>query len=192
MRWGLFSAAAVALGLTPSVSLAQAPRSVAPQAAPKAWLDYAAMVSEQVQARLESDDPAAQRLRDYLNQLPGADTPDGVRLKLAFWIDADGVVTRVDVPLFAHPEPGADLNAILVGQKLSEAPPKDMILPLRLTVQFEPKDEPKPRPQAWNSPWAGAAGAIRIGYGASTKGDRTACATREAPRPGGVEPTNRT
>lgn len=159
----LLSVAAVAPGLAPGAALAETPRSVAPQAAPQAWRDYAAVVSEQVQARLAGDDPAAQRLRDYLNQLPGAATSSGVTLKIAFWIDADGMVTRVDFPVFVHPEPNDDLKALLVGVRLPEAPPKDMVLPLRLTVQLRPKD--RTESPAWNGRWTKAAATVRVSYG---------------------------
>lgn len=140
----LLSAVAVALGLAPAAGQAAEPRSVAPHAAPAAWIAYAQLVSEAVQARLAADDPAAVRLHAYLDQLPGVGQPEGVTLTIAFWVDAAGSISRIDFPPFVQAEPDADLNALMVGLKLPQAPPKDMLLPLRLAIQLKPKDTPKP------------------------------------------------
>jgi hypothetical protein len=147
----LLSALAVTLGLAPGAAPAETPRSVPRHAAPQAWLDYARLVTEQVTARFGGDDPTAMRLRDYLEQLPGAAGPDGITLPIAFWIDGAGAISRIDFPPFVHPQPNDDLKALMLGYRLPEAPPKGMLLPLRLGIQFKPKEgaaqppEPQPR-----------------------------------------------
>lgn len=107
--------------------------------APPAWIAYAQIVSATVQGRLDSDDPLAQRLRAYLQQLPGAGQADGATLKIAFWIDPAGKITRIGYAPFAQAQPNDDLQALLVGQTLSQAPPKGMLLPLRLSLHIKPK-----------------------------------------------------
>ena len=107
--------------------------------APPAWIAYAQIVSTNVQARLDSDDPLALRLRAYLQQLPGAAQADGATLKIAFWIDPAGKISRIDYPLFAQAQPNDDLQALLVGQNLPPAPPQGMLLPLRLSLHIKPK-----------------------------------------------------
>lgn len=107
--------------------------------APPAWIAYAQIVSTIVQGRLDSDDPLALRLRAYLQQLPGAAQADGATLKIAFWIDPAGKITRIDHLPFAQAQPNDDLQALLVGQSLPQAPPQGMLLPLRLSLHIKPK-----------------------------------------------------
>jgi len=101
--------------------------------APPAWIAYAQTVSTAVHGRLESDDPAALRLRAYLQHLPGA-ASDGAVLKVAFWIDPAGRITRIEHALFAQAQPNDDLQTLIVGQTLPGAPPRGMLLPLRLSI----------------------------------------------------------
>jgi hypothetical protein len=167
----LFSALAVALGLAPGAVRAETPRSVAPQVAPQAWLGYARLVSEQVSARISSEDAAATRLRDDLNQQSGAGEPDGVTLRIAFWIDHAGTISRVDFPLFAQAQSNDDLKSLMVGTKLPQAPPKNMLLPLRLAVHVKPMSKltPTPKPQAWTDRRSEElkAATVRLSYTAS-------------------------
>ncbi len=117
--------------------------------APAAWIAYAQQVSDEVQARLAGDDPVAVRLRSYINQLPGADDTDGAALNIAFWINASGKITKIDHALFAQKQPNEDLQALMVGLATSDAPPKGMLLPLRLSIRVKPKPQaPSSRPAA--------------------------------------------
>ena len=97
-----------------------------------------------------------------MNQLPGADRPDGVTLQIAFWIDADGVITRIAYPPFAHRDPNDDLKALMVGLQLPDHPPRDMLLPLRLAIVVKPKEAPKP--QAWRAPWPKPSIHVQVTY----------------------------
>ncbi|WCM25943.1 hypothetical protein NDN01_18200 [Sphingomonas sp. QA11] len=121
-------------------------RQVGAGQAPAAWIAYAGHVSDAVQARLASDDPIAVRLHNYLDQLPEAGKGDGAVLKIAFWINSKGKVTRIDHGLFAQSQPNDDLDALLVGLDLSAAPPKAMLLPLRLSIRIKPAPRPVPSP----------------------------------------------
>lgn len=116
-----------------------AARTVLPTQAPPSWIAYAQIVSATVQARLDGDDPAAIRLRARLQQWPGAGGADGAVLKLALWIDRTGRITRIDHAPFAQPQPDDDLRSLVVGQTMSEAPPRGMLLPLRLSLRITPK-----------------------------------------------------
>ena len=83
--------------------------------------------------------PAAVRLRTYLDSVrPALDQPSPP-LEIKFWIDGDGVVTRVAFEAFSQPAPGDDLRMLLVGRQLSIRPPADM--PLRCGSLF-----------SWNPP----------------------------------------
>jgi hypothetical protein len=134
----LLASFAAIVGLSPAASSAAPPASVSPQAAPAAWVAYAGLVNQAITGQLGGADPAAVRLRDYLNQIPGANPDGGFRLPIQVWIDAKGVITKIDFTPFAHPEPDTDLRALLVGHRLSQAPPKNILLPIRLSIGLEP------------------------------------------------------
>ncbi|WEK02136.1 MAG: hypothetical protein P0Y59_10805 [Candidatus Sphingomonas phytovorans] len=140
----LASGLTAALCLLSGAAHAGQPRTIAPGAAPQAWLAYAQTVSDAVHTRLTGDDPAAVRLRDYMNQLPGGADAEGAALRIAFWIDGKGRITRIDHALFAQTQPNDDLQTLLVGIELPAPPPKGMLLPLRLGVQIKLKPRPEP------------------------------------------------
>ncbi len=137
---GLLPAAGALAGALGGVGTASA-QHIDSAHAPAAWIAYAQQVSDAVQARLAGDDPVAVRLRTYLNQLPGAGDTDGIALKIAFWIDGRGRITRIDHTPFAHAQPNEDLQALLGGQTMPHAPPKGMLLPLRLSIGVKPKPQ---------------------------------------------------
>ncbi|WP_165189831.1 hypothetical protein [Caulobacter soli] len=140
MRRLLASLAAV-VGLSPATPTLAGP--VSPQAAPAAWVAYAGLVNQAITDQLGRSDPAAVRLRDYLDQISRPAADSRLQLPLLVWIDRQGVISKVDFALFAHPEPNADLQALLVGHRLSQAPPKGMLLPVRLSIGLEPAPESK-------------------------------------------------
>lgn len=131
-----FATLAAAIGLlVPSTA---SPQSVPSQAAPQQWLAYADIVNQAVTSRLTGADPIAVRLRAYLDQIPGPTADAGVRLPIQVWIDGKGVVTKVDFAPFAQEKPNADLHALLTGLHLSKAPPRKMLLPIRMTISLDP------------------------------------------------------
>ena len=132
VRWLAVLAGA---GIAPGVA-----QSVAPSAAPIKWVRYAETVTVTITGWLQADNETAARLRAYLDATrPAPDRPTAA-LVLRVWIDGDGTVSRIDFPLFAHPEPNADLRALLVGQRIPVAPPRDMLLPLRIAVSLQNPD----------------------------------------------------
>ncbi|KAB2850074.1 MAG: hypothetical protein F9K41_16870, partial [Sphingopyxis terrae] len=68
-----------------------------------------------------------------------------VTIKTDCWIERDGKISRIDYPAFTHAEANADMQALIVGQQLAAAPPRDMLLPLRIAVQLDaPASAPAP------------------------------------------------
>lgn len=132
----LLTTLAAIVGVLPSAP--NAATALSPRAAPAAWVAYAGLVNQTIIDQLGGSDPAAVRLRDYLDQLPDPTIDSRAQLPIRIWIDGRGVISKVDFAPFAHPEPTADLRALLLGQRLPMAPPKDMLLPLRLSIGLEP------------------------------------------------------
>lgn len=140
MRKWLFWTSA-ALGVAPAALGAAAPQAVSPDAAPPGWLAYAEMTSLRIQARLESDEPAALRLRAYVLQSPDGGKPAGMDLKIAVWLDDSGTITRINHTPLGEAQVNEDLEALFLGLRMAEAPPTNMLLPLRLAVHIRPTQQ---------------------------------------------------
>ncbi len=142
----LFSTLAAVVGFSPLAAGAATPAAVSTQAAPAAWVAYAGQVNQAITSQLGGPDPAAVRLRNYLGQIPGPLADGHLQLPVRVWVNGQGVITKIDFTPFAHPEPNADLQALLVGHRLPQAPPKAMLLPIRLSIGLEPGPTPAASP----------------------------------------------
>lgn len=130
--------ASALVGGAAAASAPVAAQSVAPEEAPPEWLAYAETATRTVTGSLQATSEQATRLRVYLDATrPAPDQPTAPVL-LKIWINAGGVVSRIDHAPFAHAEANADMSALIVGQKLPASPPKNMLLPLRVLIQLPP------------------------------------------------------
>ena len=156
MRWlaALIGASAVATSPV-------AAQSVSPSAAPAAWVRYAEETTRTITDWLEADSETAARLRTYLDATRPAPDQPTAPLVLKLWIGRDGTVSRIDFPPFAHPEPNADLRALIEGGRLTAVPPEDILLPLRILVELPPVSETDPH--AAGAPGMNAPAADRPG-----------------------------
>lgn len=128
---------AAVVGASLAVTAPATAQTVAPSAAPAEWVRYAESATTTISGWLEEDGEAATRLRAYLHETrPVADQPTPPLL-LKVWIAPDGAVERIEFTPFAHEAPNADLRGAIVGRRLA-APPREMLLPLRLSIQLEP------------------------------------------------------
>lgn len=114
------------------------PAAPSPAQPPAAWVRYAELAGRTFPAWLDEPTPAAARLRDYLDGLRADGRGQDVVLPLSVWVAPDGAVSRVVFPVFAQPEPNADLQAVLVGRKLPQPPPAGLPFPMRLQLRIAP------------------------------------------------------
>lgn len=131
----------LASALVGGAAAASAPvvaQSVAPEEAPSEWLAYAETATQTVTGWLQATSEQATRLRVYLDATRPAPDQPTTPVLLKIWIDAGGVVSRIDNAPFAHAEANADIRALIVGQKLPASPPRNMLLPLRVLIQLPP------------------------------------------------------
>ncbi len=113
-------------------------QTVTPSAAPAEWVRYAEGATATITEWLQAEDETATRLRGYLDRTrPSADQATAP-LQIKIWVDAEGAVSRIDFPPFAHEEANADLRAVIVGRRLAGPPPQGMLLPMRIAVQLDP------------------------------------------------------
>lgn len=133
-RW---TAALVGAGLASTAPAAAQGVTPADQA-PVEWVRYATSATEAVTGLLQAESEAAVRLRAYLDATRPAPDQPTAPLLIKIWVEANGVVSRIDHAPFAHPQPNADLRALLVGAALPGTPPRDMLLPLRILIQLPP------------------------------------------------------
>lgn len=133
---------AATLGLSVSATTALAQRQVSPEAAPVAWVAYAEAVNSKVVEWLRGEDEAAVRLRAYVDGLRPVADQSSPPIVLQLWVDAKGVVSRVEFTPFAHEAANTDLRGLLLDRAVGATPPRGMLLPLRLAVQLDPAPEP--------------------------------------------------
>lgn len=133
---GLMARLALTVGLGGALhgqAMAAGPVSV--EQAPAAWLAYAKDATASVTTWLNGDAPPAPRMRDALMALhPNTDQPPPT-LVLSLWVLPAGVISRVEAKSTGDAQADADLRALLLGRQLP-APPKGMLLPMRLGIQL--------------------------------------------------------
>lgn len=121
------------------VSIASAETTVSPANAPPSWGQFAKLVRYRFEEGLSSDDPISSRFRVYLKAQAGAsDGPPDI-LTVAVWIKPDGTIERVSFPPFGDAGATKDLTKILTTQKIGEAPPRDLMQPIRLRFKLAPR-----------------------------------------------------
>ena len=104
---------------------------------------YAETATQSITAWLEEDSEPATAFRAYLHQTRPAEDQPTPPLVLKVWIKPDGRVDRIDFTPLADESANANLRAAIVGRTLGSAPPRGMLLPLRLAIQLE-AGEPAP------------------------------------------------
>jgi hypothetical protein len=114
-----------------------AAQTVPPSAAPAEWVRYAEAATATITGWLEAEDETATRLRGYLDRTRAADDQPTPPIQIKIWIGPDGVVSRIEFPPFAHEEANNDLRNLIVGHRLSAAPPADMLQPVRIVIQLD-------------------------------------------------------
>lgn len=133
LAWKLASAIGIGAAAAPAPAFAQ---SVSPQEAPAEWLAYASYATTTITKWLEVTSETGARLRAYLDATrPSLDQPTAPLL-IKVWIDANGMVSRIDYAPFAHAEANADIKTLIVGGQLGASPPEDILLPLRIVLQL--------------------------------------------------------
>jgi hypothetical protein len=132
-RWlGRLVLALASLG----VSIAGA-RSAPPQAPSGDWLRYAGLLGEAVRLSLDGTGPEAERVRADLEALAAQSPASTSAMPVKVWVAPNGVITRADAPMLKD-EAANDLQSLLVGRAIGEAPPKGLPFPIRLKVDLKP------------------------------------------------------
>lgn len=114
--------------------------------APQAWIAYAQRVSQQLYTALGSDDIRAQRFRAFFErwvqtyggtipvnaEAPPPDHPllPPPTLLVLVWLDRSGAVTRVGFDKLGDDEAVANLESLMLAQKVGAAPPRGMKQPV--------------------------------------------------------------
>ena len=138
VRRVIISTGCVALIAGCFVSPAAAQTTVSPANAPPTWAQFAKLVKYRFEEGLSSDDPISARFRVYLKAQAGASDGPPDTLTVAIWIKPDGAIERVSFPPFGDAGATKDLTKILTGAKIGEAPPADLVQPIRLRFKLTP------------------------------------------------------
>ncbi|WP_447725918.1 hypothetical protein [Sphingomonas koreensis] len=118
--------------LVPGLAAAQ---SVAPSAAPAAWVRYAEASTSTISAWLQEDGEAPARLRACLDEAR-IDRGGPIEIQISLWLKPDGRIERLRFPALAHAQANAELQNAILNRNLG-TPPQGMLLPMRIAVQLE-------------------------------------------------------
>lgn len=138
-HWGKAALAAF-LGLLGIYGSAPA-ESVPVDVAPPAWVAYAERVSTSFRAALEGPTEPAQRFHRFLEQRAQPDVASGVAdvpvvLSIRAWFNASGKVMRIEFAPLGDAQADADLRALLLAQKVGQAPPHGMRQPISVRLSL--------------------------------------------------------
>ncbi len=144
-RWrGLaerLSMSAIILGIIAIPSLGQSLGSnyISAAEAPPSWGQFSKLVKYRFESWIGANDPIANRLRAYLARHAGQDDGPPRTLEVRAWVDPDGTIERVSFPPLNNAQADADLHTILKRGNVGEAPPPEMLQPLRLRFSLNSK-----------------------------------------------------
>jgi hypothetical protein len=136
-RWGgrALSALLGLFGLAGGFAEAKPP--AAPTTPPAEWVAYATKATQMLAEQLNGKDDPAPAFRAALDATKPAPDQPVPPLMLKIWIDPAGALSRVDHTPFTDPQADADLSILLIGRQLGP-PPRDMLQPIRLSIQLAP------------------------------------------------------
>ncbi len=107
--------------------------------APPSWGQFSKLVKYRFVSWIGANDPVANRLRAYLGKRAGqADGPPQT-LEVRAWLNPDGTVDRVSFSPLNNQQADNDLHTILKRGNVGEAPPPEMLQPIRLRFSLNSK-----------------------------------------------------
>jgi hypothetical protein len=106
-------------------------------AAPAAWQAFAGQLQSRFQERLAADDAAARSFQDTISKRQADNKP--LTLIVRSWILPGGKIERVEFDGLNDDSIAVNLRALLINVVV-DAPPPDMLQPLRLRFSLRPKD----------------------------------------------------
>ena len=102
--------------------------------APPHWTQFAKLVRYRFEDWMGGDDEVCNRFRAYLREHRGKEDGPPQMLEVRAWLNPDGTVEKVTFPPLNNAQADADLRKILARGNVGEAPPPEMLQPLRLRL----------------------------------------------------------
>jgi hypothetical protein len=102
--------------------------------APPHWAQFAKLVRYRFEDWMGADDEVCNRFRAYLREHRGKEDGPPELLEVRAWLNPDGTVEKVTFPPLNNAQADADLRKILARGNVGEAPPPEMLQPLRLRL----------------------------------------------------------
>jgi hypothetical protein len=123
------------LGLAGLAAAASPATAISLDKAPHAWVVYAQKSTQTITGWLNGDAAPGPRLRDSVFARASQQGQAPQPLLLSLWLGKDGAVTRVEFASLGDDQADKDLRTLLLGHRLTR-PPKNILMPMRLKVQF--------------------------------------------------------
>src|SRR5579864_6937114 len=108
-------------------------------AAPPSWIQFAKRVKFRFEDWIGADDAVANRFRSYVREHAGKDDGPPRELEVRAWLNPDGTVERVTFASLKNAQADDDLRTILKRGNIGEAPPPEMLQPLKLRFSLNLK-----------------------------------------------------
>jgi hypothetical protein len=108
-----------------------------PDNVPVAWVRYAELVQYRLTEWLAADNETVARFHLFLQEKSAAADGPPENLLVKVWVAPDGKIDRIEAPSLNNQQTDADLRAILGQGDVGEAPPADMLQPLRLRLTLK-------------------------------------------------------
>jgi hypothetical protein len=121
----------------PSASAADSLESRSTHAVPPAWSQFAQLLQYRFREWLAADNDTAYRFHLYLENRVINESEPPKALPVSAWIGADGAIKRIEFPSLQNKQADEDLYLILSSGNIGEAPPSDMLQPVRLKLKLD-------------------------------------------------------
>lgn len=135
-KWSAVRPLMLFVGLAFGSANPVATKTMSPSEAPAEWVHYAEEATAQITQWLQAENETAQNLRAYLDGTRPAPDQPTPPLTIKIWVKKTGVIRRIEYPAFPDADANMHLHKLIVGQKLPNVPPKNILLPIRISVQL--------------------------------------------------------
>lgn len=107
--------------------------------APPHWAQFAKLVRYRFEDWMGADDEVGNRFRTYLRDHRGKEDGPPQTLEVRAWLNPDGSIEKVTFPPLSNAQANNDLRTLLTRGNVGEAPPPEMLQPLRMRLTLNLK-----------------------------------------------------
>ncbi len=107
--------------------------------APPSWAQFSKLVKYRFETWIAANDAIAKRLRTHLTNESRHEGGSQPVIEVHVWLNPDGTVERIVASSLNDAQADADLQTILKRGNIGEAPPPEMLQPIKLRFALNTK-----------------------------------------------------